>query len=67
MAAQSKGNSYQSLGNGVFRVGGAVQRSAVTGRYITESSRSAPSSISSYRVGEKSGKIQKSGDSSKNK
>ena len=67
MAAQSTGNSYQSLGNGVFRVGGAVQRSAVTGRYITENSRSSAPSGSSYRVGTKSAKAQKSGESSKKK
>jgi hypothetical protein len=67
MASQSTGNSYQSLGNGVFQVGGAVQRSAVTGRYITEKSRSSASSGSSYRVGTKSEKAQKSGESSKYK
>lgn len=34
MADSSKKSSYQSLGNGVYRVGG-THRSAVTGRYIT--------------------------------
>lgn len=35
MAKNEKSSSYQSLGNGVYRVGGAVSRSAVTGRYVT--------------------------------
>lgn len=35
MAKNEKSSSYQSLGNGVYRVGGAVSRNAVTGRYIT--------------------------------
>lgn len=48
-ASGEKSSSYQSLGNGVYRVGGAVHRSAVTGRYVTNRSqtstvRSAPSS-----------------------
>lgn len=35
MAKNEKSSSYQSLGNGVYRVGGAVSRNAVTGRYVT--------------------------------
>lgn len=35
MAKNEQSSSYQSLGNGVYRVGGAVTRNAVTGRYIT--------------------------------
>lgn len=38
-----KSGSYQDLGKGVFRVGGAVQRSAVTGRYVSKSSSARPS------------------------
>lgn len=37
MADSSSKSSYQSLGNGVYRVG-AVHRSAVTGRYVTKNS-----------------------------
>lgn len=37
MATQSKDSSYQSLGNGVYRVTGAVRRSARTGLYVTKS------------------------------
>jgi hypothetical protein len=37
MAKQRKTSSYQSLGNGVYRVTGVVRRSAVTGGYVTES------------------------------
>ena len=44
MAKNEKSSSYQSLGNGVYRVGGAVTRSAVTGRYVTEKSTAAPAS-----------------------
>lgn len=33
-------SSFQNLGNGVFRVGGTVSRSAVSGRYISGSSAS---------------------------
>jgi hypothetical protein len=36
--AKTKG-SFQSLGNGVYRVGG-VQRSAITGRYVSKSAAS---------------------------
>lgn len=35
MAKSSSSSSYQSLGKGVYRVG-AVQRSAITGRYVTK-------------------------------
>lgn len=35
MAKSEQSSSYQSLGNGTYRVGGAVTRNAVTGRYIT--------------------------------
>ena len=38
MANVENSSSYQSLGNGVYRVGGAVTRSAVTGRYVTSKS-----------------------------
>ena len=40
MAKQANSNSYQSLGKGVYRVG-AVQRSAVTGRYVTKNTATA--------------------------
>lgn len=33
--AKSSASGYQSLGNGVFRVGGVATRSAVTGKYVT--------------------------------
>lgn len=46
MATQRRDISYQSLGNGVFRVSGAVRRSAVTGRYITKSATPAKPSPS---------------------
>lgn len=32
-------SGYQSLGNGVYRVNGAVRRSAVTGRFVTTERR----------------------------
>lgn len=35
-------SGYQDLGNGVYRVNGAVRRSAVTGRFVT-TGRSASS------------------------
>ncbi len=38
MAKSSASSGYQSLGNGVFRVGGVAARSAMTGRYITTTS-----------------------------
>ncbi|ROQ51870.1 hypothetical protein EDF36_3959 [Rathayibacter sp. PhB152] len=44
MAKNVKRSSYQSLGNGVYRVG-AVRRSAVTGRYVV-SPEPAPASPS---------------------
>lgn len=34
---KSKRGSFQSLGGGMYRVNGAFQRSAVTGRYVTVS------------------------------
>jgi hypothetical protein len=38
MAKSTKnGVSYQNLGNGTYRVVGAVRRSAVTGRYVLKS------------------------------
>lgn len=40
MAESSSSSSYQSLGKGIYRVG-AVQRSAVTGRYVTKSTATA--------------------------
>ena len=36
MAEKHSAAGYQSLGNGVYRVG-AVRRSAVTGRYVVKS------------------------------
>lgn len=33
--------SFQSIGNGVYRVSGSVRRSAVTGRYVTENKGSS--------------------------
>jgi len=41
MSTQPNQVSYQQLGNGVYRVSGAVRRSALTGRYITTTSKSA--------------------------
>ncbi|SDQ03763.1 hypothetical protein SAMN04489742_0168 [Arthrobacter crystallopoietes] len=40
MAKKTNTSSYQSLGKGVYRVG-AVQRSAVTGRYVTKATTAA--------------------------
>lgn len=40
MAKPTNTSSFQSLGKGVYRVG-AVQRSAVTGRYVTKASAAA--------------------------
>lgn len=40
MTTRNTNGSYQSLGKGVYRVGGAVHRSAVTGRYVTKSTSS---------------------------
>lgn len=37
MTTKRADGSYQSLGKGVYRVSGAVQRSAVTGGYVTKS------------------------------
>lgn len=34
-------SGYQSLGNGVYRVNGAVRRSAVTGRFVNSPERTA--------------------------
>ena len=42
-------SGYQSLGNGVYRVNGAVRRSAVTGRFVSTSERGAPSGRSVVR------------------
>lgn len=42
MAHQSSG--YQSLGNGVYRVNGAVRRSAVTGLFESAAARNPQSS-----------------------
>ena len=44
MAKNEKSSSYQSLGNGVYRVAGAVTRNAVTGRYVA--AKTAPRSPS---------------------
>ncbi|WP_194165046.1 hypothetical protein [Pseudactinotalea sp. HY160] len=41
MAESSQASGYQSVGNGVYRVTGAMRRSAITGRYVTTKS-SAP-------------------------
>lgn len=46
MAATYGGGSYQSLGNGTYRVSGTAKRSAVTGRYVTSKSESASSNSS---------------------
>jgi hypothetical protein len=35
MAKQRKPSAFQDMGGGVYRVTGAVQRSAKTGRYVT--------------------------------
>lgn len=43
MAQESNKSSYQSLGKGVYRVG-AVQRSAVTGRYVVPKAASKEAS-----------------------
>lgn len=40
---KASSSSYQSLGNGMYRVGGAVTRNAVTGRYVTHSSAASRS------------------------
>ena len=49
MEQARNGSSFQALGNGVFRAGGAVHRSALTGRYVSSTS-------SSRRTGEASEK-----------
>lgn len=57
---------YQNLGNGVFQVIGATQRSAVTGRYVRNAVTSKSPSEPVYRVGSKVSEQQKpSGPSSK--
>lgn len=40
---ENRRSGYQNLGNGVYRVNGAVRRSAVTGRFVTKSERGATS------------------------
>ena len=40
---EDRRSGYQSLGNGVYRVNGAVRRSAVTGRFVSKPERSATS------------------------
>jgi len=44
-----RSSGYQSLGNGVYRVNGAVRRSAVTGRFVSTPERSGPSGGSIVR------------------
>lgn len=64
--ANNNGFMYQNLGNGVFQVIGATQRSAVTGRYVRNAVASKSASVPAYRVGSKASEQQKpSGPSSK--
>ena len=49
MAEKHSAAGYQSLGNGVYRVG-AVRRSAVTGRYVIKSSEVRPSQTSAEQA-----------------
>lgn len=54
MATSNEKSSYQSIGKGVFRVGGTVSRSAVTGRYVTSESPQSKSTSAAFRIAESS-------------
>lgn len=50
MAAANDRVSFRKIGNGVYQVVGGVRRSATTGQYVTDGSRSVSVAEAKYQV-----------------